>query len=1025
MHTTVERGNKGRSEDLRADRTKGTHGEKHRNCIYPYEAWKIIEDSFDIETNYRDETIFSTGNGYIGFRGNFEEGYQGPEGTSLQGTYLNGFYESEPIQYGEYAYGYARNSQTMLNVTDSKLIHLLIDGEPFSLFEGKVLAYQRTLDLQRGVLTRGVTWESPSGKQVKLHTQRLVCLNRKHLAVFSYEVTPLNFHGEIEVVSSLNGQVQNQVTLGDPRVGSTFRGQVLSTEQIEQHGSSALVRQSTQNTKFTVVCAMDNEISPNAVMEPFEEGQQVGLRYKASVVQGQSVHLTKWVSYYTSRDYPVEELHTLARAELANGRKVGFAGLAEEQKTFLNDYWAQTDVEIEGDVGLQQSLRFNAFHLLQSVGRDGKTNIAAKGVTGEGYEGHYFWDTETYIFPFFLYTHPQISRKLLEYRYSTLAKACERAKELSHKGALYAWRTIDGAETSPYYPAGTAAYHINADIIYALKKYMQATHDTEFLLYYGAEMLFETARFWISLGAYIPKRGNQFCINEVTGPDEYTALVNNNLYTNVMAKDHLEYAAEVANLLKHKHTEEYSRVAGKIALGDEEIAQWQSAADAMYIGFDEEYGIYPQDDTFLQKAVWDFDDTPRENYPLLLHYHPLVIYRHQVLKQADVVLAMLLQGNRFTTAEKKRNYDYYEAITTHDSSLSPCIYSIIGAEIGYVDRAYEYFMRTARMDLDDYNGNVKDGIHSASMAGAWMSIVYGFAGMREYEGRLSFRPVIPDRWTQYRFKITFQGCLLEVTVSQEQVVYRLLRGKALTLHHEGREVEVSGAKQLVLSQRRKLEAVLFDLDGVITDTAEYHYLAWKQLADELEIPFDRVVNERLKGVGRLDSLDIILAAAGVSLPLAKRVALADKKNEVYKQLIEGITPAGLLPGIAQLLEDLKQNQIKIGLASASKNALTVIGKLQIRDYFDVIVDAASLQKGKPDPEIFLRAADELKVPYRNCIGIEDAEAGVQAIHAAGMCALGVGTEAAMAQADWAVNTTSDVTLQHLQNWMTSDSHEPQ
>lgn len=992
---------------------------KHKNCIYPYDEWRIVEESFDVETNYRDETIFATGNGYIGFRGNFEEGYQGPSGTSLQGTYLNGFFESKPIQYGEDAYGYARKSQTMLNVTDSKLIHLLVDGEPFNLFRGKVLKYQRTLDMKKGILTRDVTWESDSGKQVKLHIERVVCLNRKHLAVFEYQVTPLNFGGEIQLVSSLNGEVRNQVTLGDPRVGSAFDGQVLSVEQIEQEETFGSIRQRTKNTKFTLVCAMENELqAPGSYAAEFSHSeQQLSVRFKVSGIKGQPIRLTKWVSYHTSRDDSEEQLADLGRQEVRQGKETGFQELVREQAQFLADYWEQTDVEITGDIALQQSLRFNAFQLLQSVGRDGKTNIAAKGVTGEGYEGHYFWDTETYIFPFFLYTHPAISRTLLEYRYSTLDKARLRAKELAHKGALYAWRTINGEETSPYYPAGTAAYHINADIMYALKKYLHATSDTDFLIHYGAEMLFETARFWLHLGDYIPKHQNRFCINEVTGPDEYTALVNNNLYTNIMAKDHLEYAVQVATWMEKEHPAEFAELAERLGLQSSEVTDWKTAADRMYIGFDEEYGIYPQDDSFLEKAVWDFEHTPPENYPLLLHYHPLVIYRHQVLKQADVVLAMFLQGNRFTTAEKKRNYDYYEAITTHDSSLSPCIYSIIGAEVGYLERAYDYFMRTARMDLDDYNGNVKDGIHSASMAGAWLSIVHGFAGMREYEGRLSFKPQIPKKWKQYRFRISFQGRLLEVTVDQTQVSYQLLRGEALPIHHDGRAATVSPEGPAVFSLQAKLEAVLFDLDGVITDTAEYHYQAWKKLADELGVPFDRVINERLKGVGRMESLEMILQLGNLSLTSAEKQVLAERKNEYYKQMMEDISPKDLLPGIATLLRELKQAGVKIALASASKNAPTVIEKLEIGDYFDVIVDAGSLQKGKPDPEIFLTAADRLNVPYRNCIGIEDAESGVQAIRAAGMRAVGVGTPGAMNLADWPVKNTSEITRECLQDWV--------
>ncbi len=985
--------------------------------LYPYEEWSITEDSFDVETNYRDETIFALGNGYIGMRGNFEEGYQGPQGSSLQGIYLNGFYESEPIHYGEAAYGYARTSQTMLNVTNSQVIYLVIGKERFDLFSGKVLSYKRTLDMKRGLLTRSLIWESPSGQRVEVDIRRMLSLQRKHVAAISYQVRAINFAGELSLESLLDGQVHNQVTLGDPRVGSSFHGQVLVTEDVQQQGSYAALWQRTQNTQFALVCAMKNEFigSDSFTTERMRIHEGVGLRYRGKIRPGETVILNKYIAYVTSKDYPEEQLWQTARQEVEQAKILGFDHLQQEQNKFLEKYWEIADVVIEGDLALQQSLRFNAFHLLQSVGRDGKTNIAAKGVTGEGYEGHYFWDTETYIFPFFLYTHPWIAKSLLQYRYYTLDKARDRAREMSQKGALYAWRTIDGEETSAYYPAGTAAYHIDADIVHALKTYMQATQDMEFFLRAGAEMLFETARLWADLGDHIPGKG--FCINEVTGPDEYTALVNNNLYTNVMAKDHLEYACTMAKRLQQEYPQEYARLTDKIGLQDEEIQAWQKAAEEMFIPFAKELGIYPQDDTFLSKAVWDFAHTPADHYPLLLHYHPLVIYRHQVLKQADVVLALLLQAERFSLAEKKRNYDYYEAITTHDSSLSPCIHSIIGAEIGYLDKAYAYFMQTARMDLDDYNGNVKDGIHTASMAGAWLSVVQGFAGLRDINGQLQFNPVLPRQWQGYHFKVVYQGCLLAVSVYREKAIYHLERGPALDIVHHRSILHLEPLCPQEVSLTPKLEAVIFDLDGVITDTAEYHYRAWQKLANEVGLSFDRAVNERLKGISRMDSLEVILEHSQRQFTPEEKLQLAQRKNEYYLQFVLEMTPQDLLPGAAQLLKALKREGILIALASASKNAPTVLDKLGLADWFDAVVDPAKLQKGKPDPEIFMRAADLLRVPVTHCVGVEDAEAGIEAIHAANMWAVGVATPGAMAKADWPVESLVEVTVQQLRQWM--------
>ncbi len=768
----------------------GHHQNVGRESLYPYDTWKVIESSFNLDSNRQGETIFAVGNGYIGMRGNFEEDFQGPVGSSLQGTYLNGFYDSELIQYGELAYGYAQNSQTMLNVTDSKIIRLYLDDEPFDMLQGTVLSYHRELDMMHGVMLREVLWESPQKRRVQVRIKRLVSLSRRQVAAISYEVIPY-FTGNLTFVSAVQGEVHNQVTMGDPRVGSSFAEQVLQTIDMKQDGSYMALLQRTKNTNFSLVCAAQHEVITTAPITTMqkrvsEEAQwhvTAKVHEKSATKEPTVVRLDKFIAYVSSKDYATDQLWQRAKSEVNQAAKDGFLFLLQEQADFLAAYWLDSDIVIHGDDALQQSLRFNAFHLLQSVGRDGKTNIAAKGITGEGYEGHYFWDTETYIFPFFLYTQPDIAKKLLDYRYHILDKARLRAKEMAQKGALYAWRTIDGEETSAYYPAGTAAYHINADIMYALKKYMHATKDDQFMLEKGAEMLFETARLWVDLGDYIPAYDHRFCINEVTGPDEYTALVNNNLYTNIMAKDHLLFAWNVARDLQTRYPDAYKNLADRLNLGEEEVLDFKQAAEAMYLPYDETLGIHPQDDSFLKKAVWDFEHTPSDHYPLLLHYHPLVIYRYQVLKQADVVLAEFLQGDQFTLEQKQRDFAYYEKITTHDSSLSPCIYSIMAAELGDLEKAYRYFAQTARMDLDDLNGNVKDGIHTASMGGTWLALVAGFGGLREYNGQLSFQPVLPPKWQGYEFRVRFQGRLLEVNVDQTGVVYRLIHGEAMEIKH--------------------------------------------------------------------------------------------------------------------------------------------------------------------------------------------------------------------------------------------------
>jgi alpha,alpha-trehalose phosphorylase len=765
--------------------------------IYPYSDWEIIETDFRVENNARSESIFALGNGYIGMRGNFEEGYSGSPGTGVEGTYLNGFYESEVIKYPETAYGYAEKSQTMLNVTNGKVIRLYVEDEEFSLFSGEILEYRRALRLQTGVLERTLTWRSPVGREVKIDITRLIAFNHKHLCAIRYAVTPLNFSGKIRLVSVLDGDVTNLTAENDPRASGGLHGRVLSIEEKVIDGNFGALRQRTQHTRFALVCAMQNQLVTESTFHPDTDSDAFTVRAKYTVdaEQGKDIRLYKYVAYVTSQDFDESALLDRAKAIVVEAQEQGFEALQTEQTEFLAEFWSNADIVIKGDMPLQQGLRFNMFHLLQSVGRDGKTNIAAKGLTGEGYEGHYFWDTEMYVLPFFLYNRPEISRKLLEYRYNILDQARQRARQMAHPiGALFPWRTINGEECSAYYPAGTAQYHIDADIAFALKRYIDATGDERFLIDYGAEILFETARLWVNLGAYIPRKDGKFCINSVTGPDEYTAVVNNNCFTNLMAKENLLYAYEVALWMQRNASDEYQRLAARIKLDERELEQWKKAADEMYVPYDEQLGLYLQDDSFLDKAPWDFAHTPPENYPLLIHYHPLVIYRHQVCKQADLVLALFLLGHHFTLEEKKRNYDFYEKVTTHDSSLSTCIFSIVASEIGYYDKAYRYFMNTARMDLDDYHGNVRDGVHIANMAGTWMCVVNGFAGMRTNVGVLSLNPYLPEGWDEYGFKVNYRGCSLGVTVQKTQVTYELLKGNHLDIAHHGESLHLTNGQ---------------------------------------------------------------------------------------------------------------------------------------------------------------------------------------------------------------------------------------
>lgn len=774
--------------------------DEHPAALQSPREWSLVEDAYEEKDNQRRESLFSLGNGYFGMRGHFEEGYHGTEGASVRGNYVNGFYDTAPIHYPEGAYGYPSEGQAMLNLTDAGIIRLSVEGETFHLNRGHVRFYKRVLHMQSGVLHRLVEWESPAGHRVLIHIRRLVSLTHRHLAAIHYEVTALNFAGTVSIISAMDGEIAEADGAadrgGDPRLGARRAEPSLLFEEAGSDGrGGGWLKQRTRHSRFALLTAMSHRLAlpPSAAVSQSEQqdGPRLLVQYDVALHRGDTASLSKFISIHTSRDTREEELRMRSEEVLRLAETRGFDGLAEEQRAYLDAFWSRADVEIAGDPALQQGLRFNAFGLLQSAGRDGWTSMAAKGLTGEGYEGHYFWDTEMYVLPFFTFTTPEIGRALLEFRYRTLEQARQRAKVMSQRGALYPWRTIGGEENSAYFPAGTAQAHINADIAYGIRQYVQATGDEDFLVRQGAEILFETSRFWADLGHYHPARGGAFCIDGVTGPDEYTALVNNNAYTNLMAREHLRYACATAELLRERYPSEYARLGREIGLTEEEVREWQRAADKMYVPYDEELGITAQDDTFLSKQKWDFAGTPPEKYPLLLHYHPLVIYRHQVLKQADLVLALFLLGEQFSLEEKIRNYRYYEPLTTHDSSLSPCIHSIIAAEIGELDAAYDYFGRTVRMDLDDVNGNAKDGLHTAAMAGSWMAVVHGFGGMRlDSSGRLEFRPVLPPQWESCRFKVMHRGQLIEVFFDREQVVYTLPEGEGLTIQHVGEPLAI-------------------------------------------------------------------------------------------------------------------------------------------------------------------------------------------------------------------------------------------
>jgi alpha,alpha-trehalose phosphorylase len=764
--------------------------------IFPVEDWRVVESEFAPSLLAQTETIFATANGYLGMRGGFEEGTPAFE----HGTFINGFHETWPIPYGEREHAFATTGQTMVNVPDGKIIRLYVDDEVFDLSRATLSHYERALDLQTGTLDRHVLWETPQGKQIRIRSRRFVSLTDRHLAALQYEVTVLNAAAPVVLSSELLLHEQPRM-LGedDPRLAQQLDKSVLVPQGRHGDRHRLLRGYTTRSSGMTLTCGFDHTLETECEyaveQEETEDADRVVFSIEAE--PGKPVRLVKFLTYHTSRKVSVEEQLDRCRRTLDRACRHGFENLLHDQQRYLDDFWQRADMEVsEMHSRAQQCLRWDLFQLLQATARADGSGVPAKGLTGQAYEGHYFWDMEMYMIPFLIYTDPRAARNLLLFRYHQLDAARERAREVSQKGALFPWRTINGREASAYYAAGTAQYHINAAVAYAIRKYVEVTGDKEFLHQYGAEILVETARLWYDLGFFSERQGGRFCIHSVTGPDEYTTVVDNNTYTNLMARENLRYAADVVEAMHLDHNRAYTELVYHTDLVSGETQDWRRASEAMYVAFDEKLGIHPQDDSFLERELWDFDATPADHYPLLLYYHPLVIYRRQVLKQTDVVLAMFLLGEEFTPEQKRRNFDYYDPLTTDDSSLSACVQSIVAAELGYEDKALKYWEYALLMDMGDVDGNVKDGCHIAALGGSWMAAVYGLAGMRDRGGRLAFDP--RSYVKRLRFALSVSGQRLEVCIENGSVTYRL-RGKAgLTIEHRGERLDLRDGDAITL-----------------------------------------------------------------------------------------------------------------------------------------------------------------------------------------------------------------------------------
>ena len=758
-------------------------------------SWVMRWEGIHPDQAQREESLTALADGALGWRGNIEEGCEDGY-PQTRGCYLNGFFEQEPIRYGEIAYGYARNSQTMLNVTDSQRIDLAADGEALRYGPGRVRHTVRELDLRAGLVRRETVYAVPGG-QLRLTARRLVSLTRPGTAAIRWQLEA-DTDCRIALRAVLDGAVTNRQVTDDPRIGSGLRGQALSRPEARRDGALLALQQHTRNSGLSLCCAMAAQLcTPHGAQLPGEhwaEAQAEGLAWDFTLKKGERITLTKVIVCLWDASARRDSLWEEVLGRVRGAASAGFNALAQEQEEHLAAFWNRAGLVIEGNDTLLRGLRFNLFHVYQSAGRSGKVNIAAKGLTGEGYEGHYFWDTETYILPFLDSAAPGIARQLLAWRCGILPLARDRAREMGYvQGALYPWRTIDGHETSAYYPAGTAQIHINADIAMAIRRYVWMTGDTDFLTHKAAEALCEICRYYVRYGFFDPEKGGDFCLNGVTGPDEYNAIVNNNTYTNLMAAETLAWTADVVEEMAQSDPAAFARLRDAIALAEDEIRQWRHAAERIHVPRQQGTDLIWQDDAFASRVPWPLSSIPKDHFPLLLHYHPLEIYRHRVCKQADLVLAMLLLPDRFTEAEKRAAFDYYDPVTTHDSSLSHAAFSALAGRVGRTELMFRYFMDSALLDLEDTHGNTSDGLHMANMAGSWFSLVIGFGGFEPHREGFTLRPMLPPEIRSYAFRLQFQGALFEVRVDAAGARCVQLDGTPAQITARDGEITVHGA----------------------------------------------------------------------------------------------------------------------------------------------------------------------------------------------------------------------------------------
>jgi kojibiose phosphorylase len=940
---------------------------KDNACHFTYTDWAVIETEFDPTQLHYKETVFTVGNGYLGTRGSFEEGYPG----AMTATLIHGIYDDVPVVHTELA-----------NCPDWLPLVVIVNGDRFRLDHGEILSYRRQLDLRRGVLSRDVRWRSGSGHTMDIHIERFASLVDQHVVALRCQVTPLDFEGKIELQSSINGYPDNQGVMHWEWMN---QGDIITDEGAH----AAWLHLRTRNTGIELGMATRLTVSDAGATVRVTGCQGYpSLATTLSVQSGQTVSLEKVVTIFTSREDKVPA--QAAQDKLR--QQPNYATLLAAHEAAWEQQWQASDVVIEGDIKAQLAIRYNLFQLLISAPRhDDTVSIPAKTLSGFAYRGHVFWDTEIFMLPFFIYTQPALARNLLTYRYHTLNGARRKAKDSGYKGAMFAWESAGtGDEVTPRWvpPAdgdgelvriwcGDRELHINTDIAYGVWQYWQATSDDGWMRDFGAELILDTAVYWGSRVEWNAKQ-ERYELREVIGTDEYHEHVSNNTFTNRMVQWHLEKALQVLDWLHGQHPEQAAHLEDKLQVTLERQARWRDIISNIWILHNPETGLIEQCEGFF-----NIEDINLEDYEPRTKSMQTILgiegaSKRQVLKQPDVLMLLYLlretPGFFSDIKTLQTNWDYYAPRTdiTYGSSLGPAVHAALASYLNQPAEAYERFMQAALVDLEDTRRNAKEGVHGASTGGVWQAIVFGFAGIRIGENGPVAKPHLPEGWTRVKFKLQWHGQWHEFDLSAEDV----------------EQVEEKNSTPTLFPLISNIRGVIFDLDGVLTETAEYHYRGWQRLADEEGIPFDRQANEAMRGLSRRDSLLHLLA--GRPRTEEQIQEMMERKNRYYLESIKDISPADLLPGAVELLDELRSKGIKVALGSASKNAKEVIQRLGIADKVDTISDGYSVARSKPAPDLFLHAANQLGLAPEDCVVVEDAGSGVEAALAAGMWAVGLG-----------------------------------